>query len=179
MFTYCIGKHTEPGHDQRSPSLFHSRVELGLPMGGGYPLSARGVCFKRDLQQAAKVFGTQNVLVLKSEDILDEREKPKVLKSLLTFLQLDGDEQRAASQQWLNDQISTQYMINSGTEKASKGVHTKIVLSNSSSSALKKGLYEASGYVPMLPETRQLIYQRWRKECRFLRIRYGIEYANC
>ena len=145
-------------------------------MGGGYPLNDKGICYKKDLQQAAKVFGASHVLVLKSEDILDSEKKPKVLNALLSFLQLDGAEQRAASQQWLRDQISSEYVINSGAERTSKGVHIQI---NTSSLVSKKGLYEASGYFPMMPETRQIIHQRWRKECRFLRVKFGIGYDSC
>jgi hypothetical protein len=172
------GKHTQPGQDIRSPALFHSRIQQGLPMGGGYPLTDKGICYKKDLQQAAKVFGARNVLVLKSEDILDATEKPKILQKLLSFLQLDGHNQRAESEQWLLDQTKSRYMINSGTVKTSKGVHNKINLENSTT-GVAKGLYEASRYFPMLPETRELIHQRWRKECRFLRVKYGIEYGNC
>jgi hypothetical protein len=147
-------------------------------MGGGHPLTVKGICYKKDLMKASKIFGTKNIFVIKSEDILDKDKKPIVLKKLLKFLQLDGHNTHVASMQWLNNQAASHYMINSGVMKLSKGVQTKINL-NINSSVLKKGLYEASGYFPMLPETRQLIHHKWKKECRFLRINYGIEYANC
>ena len=110
------------------------------------------------------MFGARNVLVFKSEDILDVTEKPKVLKKLLSFLQLDGHNQTAESEQWI-DQTKISYMINSGTVKTSKGVHNKINVENLTGVA--KGICEASRYFPMPSETRELIHQRWRKECRF------------
>ena len=178
MLLFGQGKHTDPGRDIRTPELFHERVKKALPMGGGYPLSSSGVCFRKDLIHAKRVFGYDNVFVIKSEDMLDSDLKPKVLRKLLSFLQLDGENQLEVSLNWLNFQLNNHYMINSGMVQSSKGVHNKVILDRTNSS-FKKGLYEASGYVPMLTVTRKLIYQRWKRECIFLRNRHGIHYPSC
>lgn len=142
-------------------------------------MTAQGGCFKKDIQRAVKVFGADNVLILKSEDMLNEVQKPKIFQRLLIFLQLDGDRYQVESTKWLEDQLKSNYVVNAGAIKASKGDHTKILVNSSSLSVARKGLYEASNYQPMLPATRQLIHQRWRKECRYLRVKFGIQYSDC
>jgi hypothetical protein len=171
------GKHTQPGQDVRTPQLFHARIKEGLPMGGGYSLNSKGNCYKKDIQIAVRVFGPENVLVIKSEDILNDERKPEVLQKLVKFLELDTDnELRLASDKWMKDQVKSRYIINSGSAKSSKGVHQKVDISDTT---FRKGLYEASNYLPMLPESRLWINHYWKKECRYLKSKFGIDYSIC
>lgn len=169
------GKHTSKTA-LRSPEHFHQLVVNHQEMGGGVALTRTGNCYQRELQDAAKVFGSKNLLVLRSETMLTtEAEKEDSLWRLQRFLfssSIEQEEEQVKS--WFTTQTQSRYRVNSGYSVDSRG--EKNIAKDADREAA--GLYEVSKFRPMLPETRKLIYQRWRDECLWLQRNYNIHYEG-
>jgi hypothetical protein len=176
------GKHTSK-NALRSPEHFHQLIVKQQEMGGGIPLTKSGNCYRKELKEAAKVFGSHNVLVLRSETMLTtDADKEATLLHLQQFLfpsrnskeKKQGQGQEYVVQQWFRNQTLSRYRVNSGRSVDSRGEQNIAQQSDKEGDA--SGLYEVSNFRPMLPETRQLIYRRWREECLWLNQSYGISY---
>jgi hypothetical protein len=165
------GKHTT-SLNKRDPIHFDQLIRAGLPMGGGMSLDSEGLCFKSELRDALRVYGAHNVLVLRSEDMLNPQKKVESLKRVMLFLDL----QSGVSDAWVKEQGEQLVRVNAGASHLTKG--EKTIHSISPHSTLT-GRYESSGNLPMLPSTRQVIYQRWWHECKWLDEHFGIRYTAC
>lgn len=154
---------------QRSPKQFHSMVERALPMGGGVPLNIDGSCYRAELELAVLRFGKENVMVVKSEDFLDNDRKLGQLHRVASFVGVYEQ-----STNWIRVESMKMQKVNAGYHIRNRGEHA---ISNMT--GLMNGLYEVSGFVPMLETTRKLLYSRWLKECIWLRIKFAIVYDAC
>jgi hypothetical protein len=170
------GKHTSKTAS-RSPEHFHRLVVAHQEMGGGIALTKTGNCYKEELQEATNLFGAANVLVLKSESMLTASEKRLAVHQIQSFLWRTESPAEAA-RVWLEEQSSFLYRVNSGHSVAGRGEKSVTIARMSAEDREAKGLYEVSGFQPMLPETRRLIHQRWRDECDWLRRRYSLHYEG-
>jgi hypothetical protein len=172
------GKHTSKTAS-RSPEHFHQLVVDSQEMGGGIALTKSGTCYKKELKEAAQVFGDENLLVLRSETMLTtESDKERSLSRLQQFLfsssTVQREEQDQEVQSWFTTQIQSRYRVNSGRSVDSRGEKNIAEVADREAA----GLYEVSNFRPMLPETRQLIYRRWREECLWLKQTYNIHYES-
>jgi hypothetical protein len=169
------GKHTDRS-DKRSPKHFHSLLKAGQPMGGGTPLSSTGNCFREELIRALQIFGPDNVMVIKSEDLLVANKKSDVLSDVMSFLGLgDTSPYRMESSDWINNQRSTIYKVNSGSSLQSRG-EKKATAADGAGDA---GRYEISGFQPMKDESRKFVDTLWKEECNWLRSGFNIDYEAC
>jgi hypothetical protein len=169
------GKHTSKTAS-RSPEHFHRLVVSHQQMGGGIALTKTGNCYEEELREATNIFGEANLLALKSESMLTASEKREAVHQIQSFLWGERPPGAAASD-WMEEQSRSIYRVNSGRSidgRGEKSVLAASAISTEDSEA--KGLYEISGFQPMLPETRRLIYRRWHEECDWLRRRYNIRY---
>lgn len=175
---WCIPQldsHCKPGQrtaklHHRSPEGFHNRILAGLPMGGGIPMGLEGNCFKPSLKRAISAFGRDNVVVVKSEDMLptlDKEIRLSHLRALLSSLGLDSPSEFEESY------VAQSILVNSGYSLENRGEF----VSTSVRDISKRNVYEISDYKPMLEATREHLEGRWKNEQAWLRKNFGIEYG--
>lgn len=166
-------------------------------MGGGISLTSTGNCFKKELIEATKIFGKNNLLVLKSESMLTSKEKLKSLNQIQQFIfpqnsleqnQDQNQNQMNNNKDWFKTQSQQIYRVNSGKLNENRGEKNVIHLGggkeeekdkNEVESEDEDGRYEISKFKPMLKETRKIIYQRWKEECLWIYKQYEILYPAC
>lgn len=83
------GKRTSTS-DVRNSLHFHHLMTSSSRLGGGMILSTNGKCFQDDITLSQKVYGKENILILKSEDALTLPGKRTLLLKILYFLGGNG-----------------------------------------------------------------------------------------
>lgn len=185
-----IDEHCVPGGrttatSLRSPEHFHSWMVAKKSLGGGTPMQPSGLCYQPDLIRAVSAFGRSNVIVLRSEDLQSNSAstaRNQSFSSLRNFLQLE-DIPRSHEKtfnvsgipSWTESVLRDSKVVNAGHSLSSRGEFVESLQGDS----VGGGRYEASGFRPMLRETRRLLYVRWRVECLWLRQKWSLAYSAC
>jgi len=157
-----VDNRTGPGNwvdpsSLRSPEHFHNLIESGWMWP---PKSMSAAMYTTGL---GEIVGMENVLYVKNEDMANGDNWYDFLMNLSAFTGLDirgFDVKTMASR------------TNCGDTKYGKG-------SNKSCQKTAEGLYEISGYKPMLNKTKALVYEKWAYDCIQWKEKLGMVYEEC
>lgn len=176
----CVpGKYTDE-RAIRSPEHFHLLVAESKEMGGGISLTKDGKCFQNELIEATRIYGKNNMIVLTSESMLVSEQKRESLEQIHHLLFHNQNNRfNQLNRKWLQEQSDSIYRVNSGRVANSRGEKNIAMTYKGDVEEEQNGRYQVSQFRPMLPATRQLIYIRWKEECKWLFQNYGIKYPAC
>lgn len=158
---------TEAGASYRSPGYFHELLLSEGRVMGGINVTFEFLAeryFLSDLEAIIGAAGRGSVLILESSQ-LQSQAIDSTLRELARFngLRLSGFDLRKAHA-----------ATNSGHMLDSRGFWAV-----SDVAPVLSGIYEISGFRPMLPATRRYIYSRAREFCRHVYRQYGIAFKRC
>jgi hypothetical protein len=194
----CVpGKRTSKT-DKRSSTHFHEMISRHMAMGGGTALTIKGICYRKDLENARRVYGSNNILVLKSEDFLNKNMKVIAMNKINDFIISENvnsimqqKEMHSISilsdiQIWMETEKKNIYKVNAGLNIENRGEKSITPLTNQGQATregiaerdISNNVYEISNYEPMLAETRDMIYNLWRNECLWLKSSFDVLYDN-
>jgi len=148
----------------RTPEMFHELVLAGNRTVATPHLKVfedMVAHWLMDIRQWRKLVGAGNVLVLKLEDL----SLPKTRQTLASFLHIPNAFAMPAST-----------IVNAGTTIADRG-DTSVVPTDTVRKT--SGLYEVSGFKPMLPRTRSLIHRMNHKGCCMLLKKEAVDLGCC
>ena len=150
----------------RTPEYFHVFLESEGRIKGSHNLT---LDYLRDkymlnwLDELISKAGRENVLVIPSSDL----EGPNVNTFIEDFAKQTGLSVEGFDQKVLRGRT------NSGLSYDTRGAHNLVRSMNAT------GVYEVSGFRPMLPKTRAMIYDRARGFCKELVSKYGVYLEDC
>ena len=159
------GQWTDPAKDFRSPELFHQML-LADGRIAGYRVGEMSMTGGRWFFQVSDVQRKcAKHLVLRSEDFLDAEHSGNAVDKVGQFAGLDV---AGFSSKVLSSKANTQFHV------TNRGIPQL-----ASREQGQEGIYEVSGFRPMLCESRLLIYQKWQPLCVNLTLQYNINYSGC
>ena len=150
----------------RTPEYFHVFLESEGRIKGSYNLTLGYLLEKYMLNWLDELIskaGRENVLVLRSSDL----EGPNVDTFIERFAKQVGLSVEGFDQKVLRGRT------NSGLAYDTRGAHNFV------RNLTTTGVYEISGFRPMLPKTRAMIYDRARGFCKLLVSKYGVYLEDC
>jgi hypothetical protein len=152
----------------RSPQYFHELLMAEGKIKGSYNVTPEftHLIYRLDtLDALIEEAGRENVLVINSND-LEAECIDDFLKIFSNWSEL--------SVAGFNKEV-LRGRTNSGVTLSSRGIDMSISNINSTS----RGVYEISGFRPMLQESREFIYRRVLEFCRLVAEKYGIYFHDC
>ena len=153
----------------RSPEHFQVLLEGGDRILGGINVTTEMLRLRyrlEKLDQLIKDAGEENVLIVNSE-LLESKHVTWFLPKLgqFTGLPVDGFDEKIVHAR-----------ANSGL---SLSLQYKGILKESQKSDIPKGVYEVSGYKPMLPKSFELINSRSQEFCQEMANKYNVVFKHC
>ena len=150
----------------RSPEYFQINLEAEGLIHGSYNLTHE--FFVREyhlstLEQLMEAAGRENVMVINSGD-LEEPDAAFIERfSKFTGLSVEGFDEH----------------ILHGRTNSGSSLHTRGVANVMQNPNVTSGVYEVSGFQPILPKSRAFIYERARSFCQEVNAKYGIYFSRC
>ena len=158
---------TRMGTDYRTPELFHELLLANGSIGGWWmgKDDHSGAWFPEIADgRFQKAFVKEKTLLLRSEDFLDPELTTLATAKLSAFTDLEVEGFATAQ---LRAKTNVQFHL------GSRGADNVVPRGEEPS-----GVYEISGFRPMLCQSRRLIYQSCRALCNAL-LSYNVEYMAC
>ena len=158
-------KWTEKPDNYRTPEYFHDILEAEGRIHGSFILHHNyfHMYYALDaVDELIEAAGSDNVLILNSAD-LEGPNSDAMIRRLSEWAGLSAE---GFDQQILKGRT------NSGASLSTRG--TQNTLNNNTT-----GVYEMSGYRPMLHKSRLFIYERARSFCEEAQTKYGINFKRC
>lgn len=144
----------------RSPELFHEIVLAGDKTIVSMYSQDIVRAWLLQIERFKQAVGSSNLLLLNA----DRLSLPETRQALAGFLGIDDSFRQAAGR------------VNSGYKLSSRGEYKVL---DASAGAITGGVYEISGFRPMLNATTKLLNERNRESCCTLRHTYSIDLRCC